>query len=322
MKKNFTFLFLISMLFFISMESIAQQDTCPCGNYLVKFEYDKDTRTFLPEGGDAKGIAITNITFNDDNPPEPMSVAWTSSEWYICAVGIKHGPIYTTQSFDPPVTSGTSATPNNNAVSHLVFCADGLIPVELTSFAAQTDGKIVTLKWMTATETENLGFHVFRNTAENGDYVQITTEMILGAGSSDEAHAYSYADRDVHAGNSYYYKLADVDFNGTIKFHGPISVTVAGVPGNYSLAQCYPNPFNPETAINFSLKEAGKVSLRIYNLNGQVIRTLVDSEKTAGSYSVMWNGTTDQGARVSSGTYLYTLKVNGFEETKKMSFMK
>ena len=88
------------------------------------------------------------------------------------------------------------------------------------------------------------------------------------------------------------------------------------------LEQSYANPFNPETAINFSLKEAGKLSLKIYNLRGQVVRNPVDAEKVAGSYSVMWNGTADTGASLASGVYYYTLKVNGFEETKKLTFMK
>ncbi len=202
------------------------------------------------------------------------------------------------------------------------LASDDLIPVELSGFSAASNGIVVNLSWSTATETENLGFHVYRSLAEGGEYFKITQQLIKGAGSSDQAHYYSYTDRDVQSGMTYYYKLADVDFNGNINFHGPISVTVAGVPSKYSLAQCYPNPFNPETAITFSIKEAGKVSLNIYNLQGQLIRSLVDEEKLAGSYSVIWNGTDDQGVRISSGTYLYTLKVNGFEETKKLTYMK
>ncbi|MDZ7376842.1 MAG: T9SS type A sorting domain-containing protein, partial [candidate division KSB1 bacterium] len=115
---------------------------------------------------------------------------------------------------------------------------------------------------------------------------------------------------------------ADVDYSGNMRFHGPISVTVDAKPSGYSLSQNYPNPFNPETAINFSLKEAGKVTLKIYNLQGQLVRTLVDEEKLAGSYSVMWNGTADNGAKLASGIYYYTLKVNGFEASKKLALIK
>jgi len=200
---------------------------------------------------------------------------------------------------------------------------DILIPVELTTFAARSHKGKVTLNWTTQSETENFGFHIYRNSVENGDYKKINQQIIQGIGNSNKANTYTYTDQDVKAGNIYYYKLADVDFNGNTTFHGPISVTVEALtPAKYALEQSYPNPFNPETAINFSIKEAGKVSLKIYNLQGQVIQSLVDEEKLAGSYSIIWNGTNDQGVRVSSGTYLYTLKVNGFEDTKKLTFMK
>lgn len=199
---------------------------------------------------------------------------------------------------------------------------DDLIAVELTTFTAQATTGIVTLTWTTATETENLGFHLYRSVVEHGKYAQITKEMILGTGSSDKAHTYSYADHHVEAGKTYYYKLVDVDFNGNMTFHGPISVTVEAIPNKYALAQNYPNPFNPETAIGFALKEAGKVTLKIYNLQGQLVRTLVDEDKPAGSYSVMWNGTNERGIKLTSSVYYYTLKVNGFKETKKLLFMK
>ena len=200
---------------------------------------------------------------------------------------------------------------------------DVSVPVELSSFTVDATGSSVTLNWRTETETENFGFHVYRGLTEQGDYAQINKEIIRGAGNSVQVQNYSYEDLNAQPGNTYYYKLVDVNLNGNKAFHGPISVTVATVkPTAYVLEQSYPNPFNPETAIKFSIKEAGKVSLKIYNMQGQLIRSLVDADKSAGSYSMMWNGTNDQGVRVTSGTYLYTLKVNGFETTKKLVFMK
>ncbi len=197
-----------------------------------------------------------------------------------------------------------------------------LIPVELTSFAAQViDGQVV-LSWSTATETENLGFHLFRSTTITEGFQRINSDLINGTGSSDRSQHYTFTDKNVQPGQTYYYKLADVDYSGNMRFHGPISVTVEAVPASYSLSQNYPNPFNPETAINFSLKEAGRVELKIYNLQGQLIRTLLDEDRLAGNYSLIWNGTNDQGVRAASGTYIYTLKVNGFEATRKLTFMK
>ncbi len=209
--------------------------------------------------------------------------------------------------------------------------SDVLIPVELTSFTARAADGVVVLEWVTQSETENFGYHVYRNMSAEGDYTRITNQIIRGAGSSAEAHTYSYTDRDVQSGKTYYYKLCDVDYNGNQSFHGPISVSVdaslisksiEGIPTEYSLGQNYPNPFNPETTINFSLKESGYVSLKVYNIVGQVVRTLVSGEKAAGVYSLMWNGTDDAGVRLMSGVYYYTLQVNGFSDTKKLVLMK
>ncbi|MDZ7340451.1 MAG: T9SS type A sorting domain-containing protein [candidate division KSB1 bacterium] len=195
---------------------------------------------------------------------------------------------------------------------------DAPVQVELTRFSATVLDQHVRLIWSTATETENLGFHLFRSIVPEQDYQQITTELIKGRGNSNQEHSYSFIDCDVQAGQTYYYKLADVDYSGNMRFHGPISVTVEAKPSGYSLSQNYPNPFNPETAINFSLKEAGRVTLTIYNLQGQLVRTLVDEEKLAGSYSVMWDGKSDNGTLVGSGIYYYKLRANGFKATKKL----
>jgi hypothetical protein len=229
-------------------------------------------------------------------------------------------------SSDPTVkVNSAHNSPSKDGNENVIIPPDGdiTIAVELSSFSVACVDGAVQLQWTTQTETENMGYHVYRSKNEDGQYTKITKELILGAGNSDEAHSYAYTDRDVEYGNTYYYKLADIDFNANSTFHGPISVSVeAMTPSKYVLEQSYPNPFNPETAINFSIKQTGKVSLKIYNVQGQLIRSLVDANKLAGSYSIIWNGTDDQGTRVSSGTYLYTLKVNGFEDTKKLVFMK
>lgn len=325
MKKILFLLILFIMFSFITMESMAC-DPCTgiCGNRVAKLEYDEDTQQFL-DAEDVEnigGVSITCITFNDDDPPEPIKVTWQATIYFICGINVKTECGEYPIEFECHKTSGTICSPDGKGILHIDFCGDGLIAVELNSFTAQTDGTIVTLTWTTATETENLGFHIYRSIAKESDYVQITGEMILGAGSSDEAQNYTYTDCDIKSGNTYYYKLADVDFNGNINFHVPISITIEAVPTKYSLAQSYPNPFNPETAINYTLKEAGNVSLKIYNLQGRLVRTLVDQKKPVGSYSVMWNGTDDNGILLASGVYYYTLKVNGFEETKKLTFMK
>ena len=90
-----------------------------------------------------------------------------------------------------------------------------------------------------------------------------------------------------------------------------------------SLAQNVPNPFNPTTTIKYQVKESGLVSLRIYNVAGQLVKTLVDGQRNAGQiYEANWNGLNDSGQPVSSGVYFYKLAATNFAQTKKMVLMK
>ncbi|MCK4654383.1 MAG: T9SS type A sorting domain-containing protein, partial [Candidatus Cloacimonetes bacterium] len=82
------------------------------------------------------------------------------------------------------------------------------------------------------------------------------------------------------------------------------------------------NPFNPETTINYSLKENAKVSLNIYNIKGQKVKTLVDEQLQQGEHSAIWNGRGSNGNQVSSGIYFYKMKTDNFEKTRKMILIK
>lgn len=94
------------------------------------------------------------------------------------------------------------------------------------------------------------------------------------------------------------------------------------VPDRYVLDQNYPNPFNPETSIRYQLPQSGPVSLTVFNSLGQTVRTLVQGNKAAGSYTVRWDGRDASGRAVSSGVYLYLLKAGDFVQTRKMLLLK
>jgi hypothetical protein len=99
-------------------------------------------------------------------------------------------------------------------------------------------------------------------------------------------------------------------------------ITEADVPKAYKLSQNFPNPFNPSTTIKFDVKERGQVSLRIYNVAGQLVKTLVDGVKDASSYSITWDGTNNHGAKVASGVYFYKMQSKSFNQTKKMVLLR
>ena len=99
----------------------------------------------------------------------------------------------------------------------------------------------------------------------------------------------------------------------------PVSVRIQTRPEVYALRNNYPNPFNPETTLKYDLPEAGDVKLEVYNMLGQVVRTLVNEHKTAGRYAVQWDATNDHGQSMSSGIYFYRVQVGGeFTDVKKM----
>ncbi len=113
----------------------------------------------------------------------------------------------------------------------------------------------------------------------------------------------------------------------TSEFSQPFNITAVeeqpevNIPKTFSLSQNYPNPFNPETIIRYELPQKTRVVLRIINLLGEEVQTLVDEEQRPGSYSVYWNGTNQSRRRVASGVYLYRLEAGDFVAVKKMALI-
>lgn len=95
---------------------------------------------------------------------------------------------------------------------------------------------------------------------------------------------------------------------------------ISSIP--FALSQNYPNPFNPTTTISFNLKNSGNASLRVFNMKGQVVRTLQNGSLGAGHHHIVWDGKDDSGRNSSSGLYFYQLKANGYSDTRKMLLMK
>ena len=107
---------------------------------------------------------------------------------------------------------------------------------------------------------------------------------------------------------------------------GDEALAAAVLPRAFSLSQSAPNPFNPSTTISFDIRgdgaAAAHVSLKVYNVRGKMVKTLVDEFKPAGRYSIQWNGRSDNGALMASGVYFYRLKTRDFEQTRKMVLLK
>ncbi len=108
-----------------------------------------------------------------------------------------------------------------------------------------------------------------------------------------------------------------------VYWDGTIVGTQPDAPSYVNRLGCnYPNPFNPETRIDFSLKNAGRAKLDIFNVKGQLVKTLVDDKLTEGNHSFTWHGTDNSNHRVSSGVYLYRLETDGYRSIRKMLLLK
>jgi parallel beta-helix repeat protein len=186
------------------------------------------------------------------------------------------------------------------------------IPVELISFTSSIINNSVSLSWITASELNNSGFDIEKS-IDNTNWNKIG--FVNGNGTSTEIHNYSYADQSPFIGNSYY-RLKQIDFDGTTEYSNIIEVTFGAV-SEFALDQNYPNPFNPSTKINYSIKEKSNVELKIFDLLGSEIVTLVNEEKSPGNYVVSFDA-----SLLSSGVYLYTIKAGSFVQTRKMLLMK
>jgi methionine-rich copper-binding protein CopC len=100
------------------------------------------------------------------------------------------------------------------------------------------------------------------------------------------------------------------------------SETTADAPKTFALEQNYPNPFNPTTTIRYQLPEQREVKLVVYNMLGQVVKTLVQTAQSAGTYIARWDGTNEDGISVAGGVYFYQLKAGDFVVSKKMILLK
>ena len=191
-------------------------------------------------------------------------------------------------------------------------------PVELVSFTASTDKNNIILNWKTATELNNSGFNIERGSNNNSDNDIIFNQIgfVRGAGNSTSPINYSYSDK-LNKTGTYYYRLKQIDNNGTFKLSSPIEVNFNSQIVYFTLDQNYPNPFNPSTTIAYSLPEASNVKLSVYNSLGQQVKIVENIYKNAGSYKVTFNAD-----ELNSGIYFYKIEAGQFSQIRKMILVK
>jgi hypothetical protein len=204
-----------------------------------------------------------------------------------------------------------------------VFITNSAVPVELINFTASIRENHVVLHWETVTETNNLGFEIERAIVlpELVTHIYKTIGYVEGAGNSYTPLEYSFIDNYFPTLNNKNYKikyrLKQLDMDGSYNYTNVSEIQINPLD-RCELFQNYPNPFNPITTIRFYLQEKTFVRLTISNLNGELVRVLLDQETNAGIHFIEFNNSL-KNFNLSSGVYFYTLRSqSGFFDTKKL----
>lgn len=219
---------------------------------------------------------------------------------------------------------------------------DFSLPVELSSFHSESKNNMVILSWVTESELDNAYWWILRKEVSKDEYNKLlngslkigdsknqfeTINQIEGRGNTSEKTYYTYEDNIVEVGKIYAYRLVDVSYSGVTTYHDVIYQEVKA-PMTFALEQNFPNPFNPSTNIKYSIPVDANVELRIFNILGQEVTTLVDQITRAGFYNIEWDGKDNFNQQVASGLYLYSFIAKsldgkqGFNRVHKMLLIK
>ncbi|MCB5247094.1 MAG: S8 family serine peptidase [Candidatus Cloacimonetes bacterium] len=210
-----------------------------------------------------------------------------------------------------------------------IYYSEEVLPIELSSFtAAISADNYVNLTWVTQTETGVQGFYVLRNDSDDLATALTVSELVPATNTSQQ-QTYAFTDRELQEEGTYYYWLQNTDLDGTVDFHGPVSIAYSSlgagtpsIPLATALYPAYPNPFNPSTTLSYSLAEPSAVGIDIYNQRGQIVRSYSQDHSAAGHFSLSFDGRDSNGEPLSSGIYLYRMRAGAFSQFRKMVLCK
>lgn len=194
------------------------------------------------------------------------------------------------------------------------------LPVELVSFTGVANGNKVTLEWSTATEIDNYGFEIERSltqTLSEGEDFNNWEKVgfVEGHGNSNSPKEYSFTDIP-QGGTKFQYRLKQIDKDGKYEYSSSVSIEI-NAPNQYSLKQNYPNPFNPSTKIAYSIPNDGFVTLKVFDVLGREVASLVNENQKVGSYEVLLDG-----SLLVSGLYICKMSSDIYSSSIKMLMLK
>ena len=187
------------------------------------------------------------------------------------------------------------------------------LPVELTSFKAVANNMYVILNWETSTEFNNYGYEIERS-MDSVNFLKIG--FANGNGTSSEIHSYKFIDDNISVAGNYFYRLKQIDYDGSSEFSKILNVIFAA-PKEFELLQNYPNPFNPTTTIRFSVPRESELKINVYSILGQKVLTAVEGKFAAGFYKTEIDAT-----NLPSGIYIYRLESRDYIQSRKMVLLR
>jgi hypothetical protein len=206
---------------------------------------------------------------------------------------------------------------------------DQTLPVELSAFTATINASnYVQLLWATQSETNVMGFKIYRNDESNLSNA-LDMNILIPATNTSQMQTYLWVDQEPLTPATYYYWLESLDFDGSNEFFGPITLNIEGtesgipsVPAITGIYKAFPNPFNPHTNVIYGMDKNSHVQIEVFNVRGQRIRTLLDATVNKGWHTMQWNGKDQNGNNLPSGVYYLRMNVEGKSYSYKTTLMK
>jgi len=260
-----------------------------------------------------------------------QSITKTQSSFYV-VYNISSGAATTATAGASIAAIGDITMATGSVNGFPISSADVSLPVELGSWTATSTDGAVELDWMTESEIENQGFIIERaSTSSSTEWEEIASFIshpeLMGQGSTTQRSLYSFTDNDVQVGETYSYRLADVDYVSNITYHDDVSLTVrdtdeSQLPESMNLNDAYPNPFNPLVNLGFKLENSANLELSIYDVQGRLVKTIAQGIHNSGNYTFQWDGMSTQGLPQSSGVYLVRLTSNSDQQIQRITLLR
>jgi len=279
------------------------------------------TAAVIPRGGVSPAITVTAANFAADATVTfTVTSAGTAT---ISETDNGDGTLTLTASGSGSATADVTASDGTTTTAAVTVAFSEQVPAELAAFGGSVLEESVALNWTTVSQTNNAGWQVMRST--DGVTYEVVSDMILGAGTSDAVMDYGFEDTAIPSLEKVYYRLDQIDLNGTVHSSAPIEVILGArflnLPTDFE-TRVYPNPFNPATTIAYDLPNESAVSIVIYDALGQEVRRLVTESKSAGRYTVRWDALDNLGRSVGSGVYIAKVEAGQFSASQKMLLLK